>query len=182
MINEQDARLDGLPVSSFGDFVNGVIEGKIDFKYSRSLAYNIASRTNIACMFLFYLGFLFAIATVIFISVTSSIYWCLLAIPVLFFLNTSLTHLKWLVVISFIISASILIIGWPYWISGLFFSIVMEYVGYSIWWSITSSIATRVILSNEELFYNVWQSGQIIIKHQGKSYFFQDGKAVSYDL
>ena len=91
-----------------------------------------------------------AVTIGVFAYITNN-YWILIATPALLILQFIIVHLKVLVVIAVIGGIAGYILGIPLWIVSLLISIVILYIGYSIWWGITSSIVHNELIKNESL-------------------------------
>lgn len=159
------------PFKSYDDVVAAVKDGSVTISYDRSAAYNVGTKINTICFFTFPIGFLLSAVTIgVFAYITNN-YWILIATPALLILQFIIVHLKVLVVIAVIGGIAGYILGIPLWIVSLLISIVILYIGYSIWWGITSSIVHNELIKNESLFSTMWKDGVLALKDDSGNFY-----------
>ena len=162
---------EGTPFKSYEDLIETIDVKKAKFSFSRSAAYNVATQINTISFFTYYLGLVLSIIIIIAFSVSTKNYWILFSIPILFVINLFIHRLKVIVILCIIGSIIAILFQIQLWILSLLISIIVLFIGYQIWWGITTFIVQNELIKNEQLFISMWKGKVMAIKDNNGSFY-----------
>jgi hypothetical protein len=163
------------PYKNYDEIVSAVKRKEAVLSFQRSMANTIYGLLHpYIGVLLIWLGFVLGLLVLLGFSVYISNYWLLLfGIPI-FYLNTMVVHIKKIIIPLAVLLACFAFGGNEYlWISAIGFSLIALTIGYEIWWSTIYNGAISNLLSNENLFEEVWKSNRMAIKTPNKFYTYR---------
>lgn len=162
---------EGTPYDSYDNLVGAIGQKKAKFSFMRSAAYDVATRISSITFFTYYLGFVLSIVVIIAFSVYTNNYWTLISIPVLFLISLFIHRLNVVVFLCVIGSIIGILLHIELWILSLLVSIVAMFIGYHIWWGITTYILSNELEKNEQLFVSMWKGRVLAIKDNNGNFY-----------
>ena len=155
------------PFSSYQEIQEAVRTNKVTLSYDRGTAYNISCAvkpiSTIANIIIPIISVILMFIACQYFSVSK---WFLLFGIVVLLINTLVPHLKgffWLLAIA-LIALPFVYLHNSMWMVVIGVGIVGMLIGYYIWWGIISGIASKAIMSDEELFESVWKAKKVALR------------------
>ena len=169
------------PFRTYQDIQAAIRTKKVVLSYDRSTAFHIACRVNKYYAILNMIIPLISIVMMYFAcSFFSTTKWVLLFGIVVFLVNSMVPHIKrvlWIVAVA-LIALPIFLFNSAMWLVAIGFGIIGMIIGYDIWWGIIARTASKVLMTNEELFESLWKDEKIALRADNTmNGFYIHGKA-----